>query len=478
MRAPVSYTRMFPQLARPGSKPNSELERGLEKLGRIMTDDDKPPEGRLPAGYTYLGQFIDHDLTLDLTPLDDAHPCVERIPNFRSPFLDLDQIYGGGPNLSPFLYRNEYKDRGKERFLIGPDWKKGLEYDLPRNAEGIALIGDPRDDENLIVAQLHVAFLKYHNCVIEGLNKGKNGQIESAGPAQATLFEQARRLVTWHYQYIIVNDFLGSLIDPGVFKGLGLDQFIPNESKVESFSIPVEFSAAAFRFGHSMVRSKYPYNTVQGEVSLYDLLIHTGVGGGATPSLPRDWVIDWVKFFSISKPPRPVRKIDTKLADALHNLEHPTLRLFSLPGGKPPRNPLRNQAAPEKVLPVRTLWRGARMGLPSGQDIAKAMGLKPLEPSEIAPNSGPHTDVLRSYGFDEDTPLWYYILKEAELAPHSGNRLGPVGSWIVADVILKALHADGKSYLSIDPKWKPELPTKSADEMGKIVQFINTRQPL
>jgi len=228
-----------------------------------MTDDNtnKKQNGMLPAGYTYLSQFIDHDLTLDVTPLRSAHACVERIPNFRSPFLDLDQLYGGGPNVSPFLYRNDYSGHGKERFVIGPDRKKGLEYDLPRNHEGIALVGDPRDDENLIIAQLHVAFLKYHNCVLNELEKGVESSVQSAGPVRGTLFEQARRLVTWHYQYIVINDLLGNLIDRDVFKALQLGTAPAVGSKFRCFSIPIEFSAAAFRFGHSMVRNHYPYNS-------------------------------------------------------------------------------------------------------------------------------------------------------------------------------------------------------------------------
>lgn len=467
-----NYVRMFPQLGGPGSKPNSELERGLEQLGRLMIDDDKPPEGKVPAGYTYLGQFIDHDLTLDLTPLDDAHSCVERIPNFRSPFLDLDHLYGGGPNLSPFLYRNEQKDRGEEHFLIGPDRKNGLEYDLPRNSEGIALVGDARDDENLIIAQLHVVFLKYHNSLIDELKKGSSSSIQNAGPAGATLFEQARRLVTWHYQYLVINEFLWALIDSKVFESLELERVVPAASKFGSFRIPIEFSAAAFRFGHSMVRNKYPFNTAHDEVSLDDLLVHTGVGGQAAPFLPPDWVIDWPRFFQINRPPRPARKIDTGIAKALHTLEHPTLKLFSA------AKPGADDTPPDKVLPVRTLRRGARMGLPSGQDVAKALRLKPLEPQEIAPDNGPHTKTLRSYGFDKNTPLWYYVLKEAELR-HLGNgiRLGPVGSRIVADVILGAVCEDPNSYLSVDPTWKPALPTKSPDEMGKILQWVNAPQP-
>ena len=471
--ATANYTRMFPQLARPPSVPNSDLERGLEKLGRLMTDDDKDTEnGSLAAGYTYLGQFIDHDLTFDVTPLALAQPCAESIVNHRSPFLDLDHVYGGGPTVSKFLYRNNPSDLDKERFLIGPDAKNGLEYDLPRNCEGIALVGDPRNDENLIIAQLHVAFLKFHNRLLDELGKGSGSNIQSAGPAGATLFEKARRLATWHYQYIVVNDFLRQLLDPEVYQGLELETRRPAPNEFGSFRIPIEFSVAAFRFGHSMVRNEYPYNTPQGKVSLSDLLFRTGVGTGAVPVLPPEWKINWCKFFEIDPVPRASRGIDTKIANALHGLEHPVLRLFNAPTSDEPRSPtLSGEIPPEKVLPVRTLWRSARMGLPSGQEVARAMGLKPVDDADIAPDYAPHTETLRFYGFDKDTPLWYYILKEAELSK-MGNRqrLGPVGSRIVANVIMGALRADPTSYLCVNPAWKPG---GGMHDIGNILFFVD-----
>jgi hypothetical protein len=132
-----------------------------------------------------------------------------------------------------------------------------------------------------------------------------------------------------------------------------------------------------------------------------------------------------------------------------------------------------DEVPPEKILPVITLWRGARMGLPTGQDVARAMGLEPLKPDLIAPDKGPHSDILRFYVFDRDTPLWYYVLREAEHL--GGERLGPVGSRIVGGVIMGALRADPNSYLSVDPTWEPILPTGAADEMGRILKFIDSR---
>jgi len=221
-----------------------------------------------------------------------------------------------------------------------------------------------------------------------------------------------------------------------------------------------------------MVRNEYPYNTSQGEVSLSDLLKRTGVGGGAVPVLPPEWKINWCKFFEIDPVPRASRGIDTKIANALHGLEHPVLRLFNAPTPNEPGPPTHSaEIPPEKVLPVRTLWRGARMGLPSGQEVARAMGLKPAADNEIAPDNAPHTETLRFYGFDKDTPLWYYILKEAELEKGGDRRrLGPVGSRIVANVIMGALRADPNSYLCVNPAWQPGGDTH---EIGNILFFVD-----
>ena len=222
------------------------------KPENMKDDEDSRPDPKQPppmAGYTYLGQFINHDLTLDLTPLDRAQPNVTLMPNFRTPFLDLDHVYGGGPNVSPFLYDRQSK-HGEERFLIGdttPSSVGGRNFpstqdDLPRNSQGIALIGDPRQDENLIIAQLHVAFLKLHNRVLDGL---KRGEIKNAC---ATLFEQARRIVTWHYQWVVRHDFLREILDPKVFEQTFTDERYARKDE-DDFQIPVEYSLAAGRFG-------------------------------------------------------------------------------------------------------------------------------------------------------------------------------------------------------------------------------------
>jgi hypothetical protein len=430
------------------------------------------------AGYTYLGQFIDHDLTLDLTPLDRASPNVEDTPNFRTAFLDLDQVYGGGPTLSPFLY--EKGSRGAERFLIGKTKDDlTLAEDLPRNAEGIALTGDPRQDENLILAQLHVAFLKLHNVIVA------DSALLSASPSYRRLgdtdFAVARRIVTWHYQWLIRHDYLKQVLDPEVFEKLPELESAKRNRPPLDFRIPVEFSVAAFRFGHSMVRDQYKtgVNRQHENVSLPDLLGLTGSMGGASPALPAEWVVSWDRFFlhrgGDTAHLNRTRKIDTQIANSLHQLEQLTMKPFAAqtpPGSLP------------SELPVRTLLRGARVDLPSGEDVAREINrrenwVRILTEDEIV--SGDHKDILTNprYGLLGNTPLWYYLLKEAELhkngAGQPGRSLGPIGSYIVADVILDALVADPDSYLSV-AGWNPTIPTMNGgagDSMSNVLTFID-----
>jgi hypothetical protein len=453
---------MFPQLTR---TPSSHLEKGLAELGGAMVDDPEDPtgEGSLPAGLTYFGQFIDHDLTLDLTPLDYAHPFAEQTPNYRTPFLDLDHVYAGGPDLSPFLYEMKGAP-GNERFLIGRtitkegQTKLGSLNDLPRNSNGIALVGDARQDENLILAQLHVAFLKFHNFVMDQLEANS---LEAVGPANGTRFEQARRIVIWTYQYIIYNDFLARLINAETFEEIKASSDAGCDASV--FSIPLEFSVAAFRFGHSIVRDIYPYNTAHDPATLLELIQQTGVGRGAMPALREEWVIDWTHFFYLRNRPHDGRKIDTTVAKTLHDLPLGTVELYKM---SRPNHP-GHVVPPKNKLPVRTLWRGVRVGLPSGQDVAKVL-VQPsdrLTPGQIL--AGRHSKIIRRHKFEKDTPLWYYILKEAE-ALKQGSELGPVGSQLVGSVIVRALRLDPNSYLSIDPGWKPVIAGQEFTTMDAI----------
>lgn len=453
--------------------------------------EDASDNSAIAAGYTYFGQFIDHDLTLDITPLDQARKDVREITNFRTPFLDLDHIYGRGPSISRFLYRKHAADSPEdaERFLLGrtmPGDPPNTNLppscnDLPRNLQGIALVGDARQDENLILAQLHVAFLKLHNLVVRDLNLLKPYRDAGAD------FAAAQRLVTWHYQWLVRNDFLRTVLDPDVFQYVESRNYQPLiKSPRGGFRIPVEFSAAAFRFGHSMVRDGYAVNGAHGDAKLVaDLFNRTGFGAPGSVPLPQDWVIEWKRFFKFPKPNQffvqQARRIDTKIADGLFHLPSTQIRAFNL---APSAKSL--SGADPAELPLRTLLRGARMGLPSGERVASEVArrmpaVRLATEEEIV--SGPGESVLTNSnnGLRWNTPLWYYILKEADVL-HAGDHLGPVGSLIVAGVLVAALAADPKSYLNVaGPNWTPTLWTAESknptqDEMSKLFTLVDPAQ--
>ncbi len=464
------FGRMFP-----GLRPLTPSLESLTELGNAM-NDAKPdsPQGdnaNVPAGYTYLGQFIDHDITFDTTALQEIIVDPLAVRNFRTPRLDLDSLYGSGPNGQPYLY--DLSD--PELFLIGttneqpgggdPGIPTKLPNDLPRAQSTLAIIGDPRNDENLIVAQLHLAFLKFHNKIVAGI---RDGSITQESPIRKSPFEEARDLVIWHYQWIVLHDFLRRVLDTEQ-----LDQVLKKGRRFFKFDgepfIPVEFSVAAYRLGHSMIRAVYDYNRVftprpgGATPATLDLLFRFTAKSGelgdfANIPIPSDWIIDWRRFFEID-PNVEVglsRKLDPFLVDPLKNLPN----------------------VPEpSSLAVRNLRRGRSMGLPSGQSIARFMKFKPLSKSDIG--KGPDGAVAKKHKFDVESPLWYYILKEAQIQG-KGKRLGQVGSRIVAEVFVGLLEADSSSFLARNPEWQPILPAEKPGTftMADLLKFVGDINPI
>ena len=321
------FGRMFPALP-----PLSATDDQLFKLAKSMTtfapDDPIGDNPAVPAGFTYLGQFIDHDITLDLTSIGRANIDPLAVHNFRTPSLDLDCLYGLGPSVNPFMYQG---GPDHDLFLIGetsvtpgrgdPSVPVSQPFDLPRGPNGAALIGDPRNDENLIVAQTHLAFLRFHNKVVTEL---KAGNIESIDPGRGPSFEAARQLVIWHYHWIVLHDFLRRLINPRILDEVlrdGREFFIYDR---EPF-MPVEFSGATYRLGHSMVRASYDYNRVftpkPGGVTpaTLELLFLFSGGSGRIVPIPSDWIIDWRRFHEVddSVTPGRSRKLDPFVAPPL-----------------------------------------------------------------------------------------------------------------------------------------------------------------
>jgi hypothetical protein len=498
---PGKFGRMFRDLV-----PLFVPEDPLLELATAM--EDKPAQGgnpglsgdnqNIPAGYTYLGQFVDHDITLDTTPLEQQHADPDATKNFRTPALDLDSVYGDGPGIHPYLYdRDEKTLRINEKLLIGKAAASGdgagnqipeLPNDLPRNQVGHALIFDERNDENLLVAQFHLLMLKFHNAVVDDWLKKKQPNL--SGPA---LFAEARRIVTWHYQWIVLFDFVERLTESGFvtkIKERGRQFYRFRERPY----MPAEFAAAAYRLGHSMVRETYNHNRVFNPIdgtiangTLELLFFFTGKSGqiigevipAKAPSpnlpppqarLPSNWIIDWRRFFDIAGKGgqdfgfNHSRLLDPFIAPALHKL--PGLR--DDPTEKEKR---------EAILPFRNLRRGVQIGLPSGQDVCRAMGLKPMSAVEIG--KGPDGAVAKKHKMTEATPLWYYVLKEAQHF-HQGVRLGPMASLIVAETFLGLVHGDQESFLYRRSNWKPELPSAKPGHftMADLIRFVGDVNPI
>lgn len=478
----------------------------LRALGAAMIDGE-PGDGAgvnssIRPVYTYWGQFIDHDLTAN-TDRDDVLAITrgdmggsqkfvalspadvqEKLTNLRQPALNLDSLYGDGPT-STAPDAVPYQD-GK-RFVLGqttavqgpPPFAPippvtDTARDLPRDNDKVALIGDGRNDENLVVAQLHVAFLRFHNEVV--------GLVEAADPAMdaPAVFAEARRLVRWTYQWLVVHDFLETITRTGTVSAVLTNPkplFDPSDADV---FMPLEFSVAASRFGHSMVRGAYDWNRNFGVAApgqpagapraVFEQLFQftgkpadPGFSMAGAPTLPSNWPVEWDRLVDVPTSPtngvRFARKIDTRLAPPLFTM---------INEGEDPADsfPVRTIL---KNLAMRNLLRGYKLAIPTGQAVVEALRTKlnvpgqpdvlpePLSTTQLL--SGPNEAAgaaLASGGFLTATPLWFYVLKEAEV--EGGDSLGTVGSRIVAETIIGQIRKDPDSYLRTDPAWTPVLP--------------------
>ena len=222
--------------------------------------DDNP--ANVPAFFTYLGQFLDHDMTLDTLPLPTTFVDPTTIPNSRDPRLNLDSVYGGGPEANPELYEADRKHL------------KVNDRDLPRNLDGSAILVEGRNDENQVIAQIHVAFLRAHNRLID---KGHN-------------LEHARNLMRWRYQWLVVHEFLPEVLDAGVYADVfrsdgSIETRFYDPKLAFKAVMPVEFSVAAYRFGHSQVRRAYRITEGGPFVQVFNNTPADLHGGGRSPQI-------------------------------------------------------------------------------------------------------------------------------------------------------------------------------------------------
>lgn len=400
----------------------------LRLLANLMRDD----KTRLPAadqrnyaGLTYFGQFIDHDITSERrTNIENPGVVdVSTLQNDRTSAFDLDSVYGEN---NQFL-----NDIGL--FDIRVD--KFGEEDLPRDMNGRAIIGDPRNDENAITSALHLAFLKFHNRVMADL------QLINPTMVLPQLVEESKKIVQWHYQFLVVESFLKDitgpyfdrLIDPITKKPLVHQSIINLGAK-----LPIEFSGACYRFGHSLVRDGYYINENFDLIPLFDPVAPDLRGFRPRPLRQ---TIDWSMFF-----PMPFTK-GFQIWEEINPFI--VKSLFQLPAVV---------ATGEPILPLRSMIKGSEIyGLPSGQDLARACGIVEEEILTVS-NGGlvfqsidgiatqADLDILNAK-FGESTPLFYYILHEAWVFCN-GDHLGPLGSLIVGGTILNQIELNPNSYLN------------------------------
>lgn len=498
------------------------------------TNDDN----NIPAGYTYLGQFIIHDLSFDPTSMNERAFDPEYLWNFRTPALDLDSLYGAGPTVQPYLYQEGSSGFASKFYL--PSMVKNSSEDtsyqnLPRLGK-IAVIADPRNDENIIISQLHAAFLRFHNALVD-----KEKFKANASDSEANLFKKAQKIVRWSYQWIVLFDYLPRIIDINNWQGLDeyreeelsklnaielhqkkiqlIKDIISSKTPKKYFDwrnepfIPLEFSAAAFRFGHSQVKTTYLFNLDPSYQKLQEGVFQSLF---ATKT-EQPFRVDMRLFFSNDIEERNVNhSIDTKIAMSLKNIpgrksNDDSGRIAFLQLIKELKG-LKKQLS-RKVTPAETgqpieqllnswldelqntdvkkfildaslriqednvaelnLARAILLGLPSGQDVARAMGIK--SPLTIETDNFPNH--LR-----DNTPLWYYILYEAQTST-KGQTLGPIGSQIVCEVLIGLILADKSSFINQHPKWIPEdadgveAPQFSMLDLLRIAGLVSSPTP-
>jgi hypothetical protein len=418
-------------------------ELGAKKGPMDIKNKIKARTKTVPVGQIFFGQFVDHDITLDTSSsLSSAVHDATAIENARTPTLDLDCIYGQGPEASPYLYHGDGEFKGI-KLMTGADGTAVTdqdaalaEQDLCRSVHGVAIIGDPRNDENRVISQMQLAMIRFHNTVVDDMAVfDKKGKLQNED-----LFEHARELVTWHYQWAVIHDYLPAICGQAVVSeilGKGLKFYCAEHA--DPF-IPVEFSVAAYRFGHSMIPQKIKIKKGKTEQDLFGKVM----GSGFKPLNNAAGVVDWRVLFSLSSKSdiQFAEQLDSKMASIL-------LQLPFIPDDD------------EQSLATRNLIRGQVFMLPSGENIAEHMH-RPKE--EIAAiRQAACTLAGKVADLSSGVPLWLYLLLEAEkigreTAPgkfEKGEGLGPVGARIVAETILGLIMLDARSFLASQPGWHP-----------------------
>ena len=403
------YGRLFPDL--PSFSAEQESLFALGRAGGLCDCGDAADEpaslAQVAAGWPFFGQFVAHDITADRsTP--QVHADLSQLRNARSPRLNLEGLYGDGPIGHPFLFRRD----DPAKLLTAPGGR-----DLLRNTEGTAIIGDPRNDSHVVMSQMHLAFAHAHNAFVD--------RARASGELDARVFAAAARELVWHYQTVVLQEFLPSLIGPELTDLIARGDRRYYRPADQAF-IPLEFADAAYRYGHSQIRHTYQLNGNGTAVPIFPDLL------GFRPVAAEHYV-EWPRLFDAAGAPPAARakKIDGRLIGPL----------IALPAAVTGTTDVEELHS----LAVRDLVRGQGVGLPSGEAVARRMGEQPLSTDEVG---------AARAGWSGETPLWYYILREADVR-EGGSRLGPVGSRIVGEVLIGLVDLDPGSVRHAPKSWKP-----------------------
>jgi hypothetical protein len=474
---PFRFSRMGPS----GRGGKQLGEPAARRVARAMTAGGGG-FGNVPAGYTYVGQFVDHDLTFDKTTVTlGTNVSPATLVQARSPSIDLDSLYGAGPGdpESAKFYEDGLHLKMGKTDAAGPGPLRARDgFDLPRVGTGNAAnkrrasIPDFRNDENLAVAQTHLAMIRFHNRVVDAQPNSLPDTVK---------FGRARDIVTRHYQWMLRNDYLPRIVQPSIVNDVfnnGRKVFEVGATPADVPTMPIEFSVAAFRLGHAMIRQAYDWNAVfpAGAGTLDFLFAFSGTSGDflGGQRLPSNWIVDWRRLYDfkgeqnrddLAAPARVNRagRIDTTLAPSLH----------VLPSGSTgdPTGGIHDDLA------FRNLRRGKMVGLATGQQMVafmkrKGVNVKRLTRAQLRDGkNGAELDGLtqaQRTKLLDDTPLWFYVLREAEL---NNGRLTGVGGRIVAETFHRAMEGSSSSIVR-DPAWRPSLgPDNTTFRMTDLLMF-------
>lgn len=382
---------------------------------------DRSDSTTITNGLAIFSQFLAHDITFEAQSRLKGINEVGQLQNDRTVNLDLDCLYG--QRTQDFFYDSSDTDK----LLLGKCYTDGTRewFDLQRNAQGKAIIPDSRNDENIIVSRMQVLFIQFHNAMVDHL------RIHDCPP---NIFKAARQQVLWHYHWLIIHEYLYKMMDRSIYNSLMKDgpKFFQ-----WPWALPLEFSGAAFRVGHSQCQDVNKINETT-EKKLFDLGFFSTM----------EEYVDWRCLFDFGDGQvQFARRIDTQIGRSFSKLPF-----------------VKSKDRKERSLAFRNLRRGVSYGLQSGEDVAKRMGIEPIEVRETVRLDFP------------GTPLWFYILREAYLLGNEGNHLGPVGSQLLGEIFLTLMMHDDESYLKIHPRWQPSLGRKPGQfDFVDLISFTENR---